>query len=245
MTSTEKEFYNVVKGLALKQKNVTDKDHKLKWTIKLLEYIVKNKHIINDPRHIILNHTLLKKLLEFRANDCCSFNVDKYINVLYPEFNLNISNQHRLQESTNLLQASIGLQEYFNTPFIIDNYIGNPQFFKPVQLIFDDYKINKITDKAEYTNMTFIDAIITNISTKYEICDLVTIANMVKSDKTVEQVRKDCTYTDGVFLIKLSEYMYELYEKHTNVTHNEGYLYNSTSSTIVINKLGKYCLISL
>ena len=63
---------------------------------------------------------------------------------------------------------------------------------------------------------------------------------MLNANKTVDEIKNDTTYSNGPFLIKVGEHYHELYEKRTDVTTSEGYLYNRTYSNVVIDKLGKY-----
>lgn len=120
-----------------------------------------------------------------------------------------------------------------------DYVMLQPPVENPIsKLIFEDYKLNKFIDlKVLCKTDNVLEKIVQDVTTKYPSCDATLI--MWNIGKTIDQIKNDKEY-NGPFLIKLEPNFYELYEKQTDIITRSRYIYTSTFSEVVVNKVGRY-----
>ena len=245
--STDKKFNFTLKQLLSKNASTEEKELKAKYATQLFDFVVENKEIFDRPAYVKLRTILLDKLKSFKKNNSDIIDADKYLKILYPDYHEpqtledldDICNKLVDMQNKNPNATIQEINKHMNIELpIIDNYI--PQ--KHIDFIFDDYTLNKITSKHTHFDMDFENAIVYEITKKYITCDKNIVLSMLKENKTINQIKNDETYNNGPFLIKLSDYMYELYEKEIKMENKRGYFFNTIlTSTVTIHKIGKYC----
>lgn len=199
MNTTPISVNQTLKSLMAKQAQAQTRTDSINALIEVFDYVVMNKDNILIPKYKDRNTIILNKLLELKHKNADVFDADKYIKILFPNY-----------EITNTL-------------------------------IFEDYIINKFTDKQIYnpTKTTFINAIIENLEKKY-LFDKNYIRSTLENNKSPFQIKDDNNYPNGPFLIKINDDMYELYIKETITTMAKGYFYFSDTVSTNIKKVGKY-----
>lgn len=248
----DKKFNYTLKEILNKNIEAKGTEAKVEYAIELFDYVIKNKEIFNRPVYKNVRECLLNKLKLFKQCNSDSIDADKYLKILYPDYYEPVPTLKDMDDICDKLvemqnekpDATIQeINEHMDitlNPTIIDNYIPTHEAGNYVDFIFDDYELIKITSKNTYFDMNFENAIVYETGKKYIASDKNIILSMLKANKTVDEIKNDCTY-DGPFLIKLSDYMYELYEKETKIERKIGYFFVTDTSTVTIHKIGKYC----
>jgi hypothetical protein len=251
----DKKFNYTLKEILNKNTTTDDKVLKAKYAIELFDFVVVNKEIFDRPVYNNLREILLNKLKFFKQYNSDIIDTDKYFKILYPGAYESIPT---LNDMNNVCDKLIDIQnnnpnatiqeinehmgiKLEESPIIIDNYLPTHDYGNQVDFIFDDYELHKITSKNTYFDMNFKNAVVHEIGKKYIACDKNIVLSMLNANKTIDEIKNDCTY-DGPFLIKLSDYMYELYEKETKIERKTGYFYVTNTSIVTIHKIGKYCV---
>lgn len=236
---TLKEHVTFMNGLNIHLKNMKNISYteleRAQFTTVLFDYVVVHKNILNTYMCSNLKEIIYQKLLEFQHNNSNIFDAGKYLKILFNDRDLNPNS-----EIIDVLNNESIFKSITPLHIIFDDYIKIYPDIDDHTIIFDDYKINKFTNKCTYRNTTLIDGILENISNNYVLCNKNIILSMLNLNKTVEQIKNDTTYPNGPFLIKLSNTMFELYNKSTIITVSKGYIYSQDYSNVVIEKLGKY-----
>ena len=245
--------------------NARGKESRAAICTKVFDYIVENKDLINrDTSFINFKPVLFDKLLEFKNEEL--FDSNKYIEILFPEsfkYMKKLDEYYEkkileMRESFKSNKVDVDkVEDKIVEDKVVEDKIENKVENKVVEnfifedykienkvvenFIFEDYKINTTTKFIDVKGNNLIEKIIdTLVTVQYPTSDASVILSMLNANKTIEQIKSDTTYPNGPFLIKMDDTSYELYEKLTETVVSKGYLYNSTSSNIVINKLGKY-----
>jgi hypothetical protein len=266
-TSTTKILFCKTVQLYLDEcENARGKKSRAAICTKVFDYIVENKDLINrDTSFVNFKPVLFDKLLKFKNEEL--FDSNKYIEILFPEtfkymkkldeyYEKKILEMRESFES-NKVDVDKIIEDKIIEDKIVEDKIENKVENKVVEnfifedykienkvvenFIFEDYKINTTTKFIDVKGNNLIEKIIdTLVTVQYPTSNSSVILSMLNANKTIEQIKSDTTYPNGPFLIKINDTSYELYEKLTETVVSKGYLYNSTSSNIVINKLGRY-----
>jgi hypothetical protein len=255
----EGEFSRTVKELLDQNERTSGKANKAKIVTKIFDYIVENKTILDKPEWSRFNETMYNKLIELKSTSSDVFDSDKYIKLLFPNGSPQDNNTQKQNQEEKVEKGPEPKPESEpETQYDKINVKQLTEIFEKAsanggdcvtesktftKFVFDDYNQNMLSDKCVYYNVNFVNAVMNHLSSKRESCNKDLILAMLNDNKTVEQIKNDTTYENGPFIIKLSDHMYELYEKETKVVVNAGYFYNSTTTNVTINKVGKYALL--
>lgn len=236
----------------------------------LFEYIVANKGIF-DICTLTLKNNVLKKLLDYEKYESFDGdrylktlfpNYSRFqtlevkpenVPIKEPELvkvEVKLNDTESLKESPKIVDNELSVPKE-DTPFkIVDDELTiYSSVVKPTEetkivmqsLVFEDYKENKFTGLCLFSDVTLLEKITQNISSRYPTCDTSVVLAMLNDNKTSEQVKADTTYPNGPFLVKLKDNFYELYEKTTEVVVSAGYFYGSKSyANTTVTCIGKY-----
>ena len=210
-------------------------------------YIISHRDIFEMDEYKGNRFALLLKLKELKndSNKLDNFNPNKYIQLLFPEEQVEMENIYQESEE-NLLDLSLDNDSDIDHDIdhnidLVGIYLGLKQSKIITNLVFDDFALNKFYQKSY--NLDLVDSILQDLSSKYDNVDKLVLQCMLNNNKTVEQIHNDTTYANGPFIVKLNDSMYELYEKTTTIC-NSGYiygtLYSRTYENATVKKIGKY-----
>lgn len=206
-------------------------------------YIISHRDIFEMDEYKGNRFALLLKLKELKndSNKLDNFNPNKYIQLLFPEEQVEMENIYQESEE-NLLDLSLDNDSDIDHDIdLVGIYLGLKQSKIITNLVFDDFALNKFYQKSY--NLDLVDSILQDLSSKYDNVDKLVLQCMLNNNKTIEQIHNDTTYANGPFIVKLNDSMYELYEKTTTIC-NSGYiygtLYSRTYENATVKKIGKY-----
>jgi hypothetical protein len=233
--SQRRTFIKTIQGYLDECVNATSDINKAAIATKVFDYIVENKHMFDYPEWEKFKRTILGKLWEFRNEK--HFNSDKYMQILFLG-NTYIDEQSIKQEDVAPPILNEPVENIVEPKKIIPEIIEDYKNTKPIQIIFEDYKLNKLINIGSFTNVEITNEIIKFITEKYENSTRFRLVTQLIN--TIEEIKNNTEYPNGPFLQKINDSTYELYEKITE-EKKSGYLWTKVYNEPSINKVGRFC----